>query len=459
VLHSLSLLFSCLLFSFMAWNQFVDAPDVMKAQAKVAAWLGLQGPWSLLPLLLCVAALLAWLLTAGVVAICRRCIPQGASALSIYGWAFLCALVLPLLAATLVERALVPVEALANHPSVLLRTLTAMASGAASFQSLIVVCALATWPERRERAPASSRRVAGARGIVLLATAALAVLLGLYFGPDTLPFFQKRQLGGEHLLEGSVWAPRDADYFTLVSPPGGPVVLSVHGTEGSTTRLLIDGQEMSSEALLVSTMPRVVAAVAYSPVEGSRPEAPGAAPGRTPYRYRLRRETLSVGTHPALSEEQWVISALQLEPVGYGGETPLLWRARLEGKLRPGQRLPSRGVLLHPVMIDVPQLGQKACLGISTRPLEDEGYEETSVLTNREGSAFVPAPGSQAGRFADDIRLEPREDGHWSITLIVTELREPWPVQCGSSLAQFLSLEGDGARSTSPTLTVALRLD
>ncbi|MGZ3457752.1 MAG: hypothetical protein ACXU86_04520, partial [Archangium sp.] len=355
-----------------------------------------------------------------------------ARAPSIYFWAFLVSGCFPLAVEMVLARSSLWAGGWNRDFSAVLGFVAAVATTISSFQSFVVICALAMARKRLGGDQASARRASMRLARASLVLGALVVLgIGLFFwGPDTLPFRAPVWLGQELPLEGTVWKVRDADYFNILGPGGESFAMSVQGGD-VRTRLLLDGIVVTDGSLLVSAHPEVLAAITPAPSRPVSGEPPPELPPRMPYHYELVQESIQQGAPEQVTGRRWTLVSLPLHrlPPSAGGNVQ--WQAQLESTLPPDWKKEGAGVLVHPVLLDLPGMEKGRCLGVFGSSGTMLGFKDALVIRNREDSGIVPPPNSQAELFLEAFRVEPEPGGHWSLVMTVSPpSRDAEPRQC-----------------------------
>ncbi|PTL82478.1 hypothetical protein [Vitiosangium sp. GDMCC 1.1324] len=426
-----SALLSCVFLAFM-----VGPTD---AVVGLADKLGVT-PWFVLLLMTLATAFLAWLLTWVLVALGSHCIPTKARPPTVYLWAFLGSGCVPLAIETLLSRSALWAKTWDLDFAEVLGLVAGVATIISSFQSFVVICALARARKRLGGEQPSPRRavIHLSRATLLLGALICGVIAAIFLGTDTIPSRVKSPLGRELPLEGTVWKVRDADYFTLLGPGGDGFAMSVHG-ENAATRLLMDGLDISDNSLLVSARQQVLAAVTARPLQQVPEKTPAEIPPRIPYHYDLVQEPIQREAPDEVTESNWTLISLPLEPSlsNSGREQELKWQASLAGKLPPDWKTKGTVVHVHPVLLHLPGLEQGKCLDLFGTSNTLLGLTNALVMRNRDDAQTVPPPNSLAELFLEGFRVEPAPGGQWSLQLTVFQSHGIEPVQCLPSRGIF----------------------
>ncbi|KFA90040.1 ATP-binding protein [Archangium violaceum] len=419
-----SVLLSCLGLLFLVERSAVV--DALSLRVGVPSWL-------LLPLIVLASSFGAWMLTWLLVALASHCIPEKARAPIIYLWAFLGSACLPIAFEMFLSRSILWAGSWDRDLPALVSFVAAVSSVIASFQSFVVTCALAVARKRLGADQPSPRRFAirlARVGLVL--TALLVVGSSIFFwGADTLPFRLPLVLGQELSLEGAVWKVRDTDYFTIQGPGSESFAMSVQGGD-VRTRLLLDGIDVTEGSILVSARPRVLAAITPEPPNPDPdPDSPAPElPPRVRYHYGLAEEPIQWSAPERVDGQHWTLLSLPLYSLP---STPLgdaQWQARVESVLPPDWRKEGAVVLVHPVLLHLSGMEKGRCLGVFGSSDRVSGFMNALVIRNRDDSALVPPPNSQAELFLDAFRVAPGPGGHWSLSMTVSPSRDVDPQQC-----------------------------
>lgn len=439
----------------------VERTEAVEALARKA---GFVTPWLMLPPITLATSFLAWLLTWVLVALGSHCIPAKARAPSIYFWAFLGSACFPLAVEMILARSSLWPVVWDRDVSAVLGFVAAVAATISSFQSFVVICALAMARKRLGGVQASVRRTSMRLARASLVLGALVVLgIGLVFwGPDTLPSQTHQWLGRELALDGRVWKVRDADYFNILGPGEESFAMSVQGGD-VRTRLLLDGVDVTDGSILVSAHPKVLAAVTARPSESSpTPDEPSpTVPLRLSYHYDLLQEPIQQGAPEQVTGRRWTLVSLPLQrlPPTPGGNAQ--WQTRLESTLPHNWKQEGTVVLVHPVLLYLPGVEKGRCLGVFGSSDTMPGFMDALVIRNREDSGTVPPPNSQAELFLEAFRVEPEPGGHWSLVMTVSPSRDVKPQQCLSArgLSSIMDVRSEPeATGATARLLVAVKM-
>jgi hypothetical protein len=462
ILRSRALIISCVLLHLVLLIT-TETTSLLGQEAEVARRLELSR-WTVFLAVLSVTALIAWLLSVGLIWLGIRCITPSTKPLWVFTFAALCSTAFPYTLDTLLNMA---AWRQGLQPGALHRMFVDLVSGAAvvvSFQTLVIISVLAA--ERLRLAPAPLRTTLWARAIVLLGIPVFAVTFLRVHELNTLPGMGRRySLVAEVPIEGQMWQHAvEVEYFTLDAPADGLFALSIHEEGRSRSQLFIGGQEVSSGMLLVSAWSQLTGAVASLPELAPPMMERRSSPLQADYHYQLRREPILEGGGGALQWDQWTLSRLALEQVDGGAGVGPLWRVSLKGMVSPGQLQEVQGVHVLPVLVDIAGLEQGTCLGISSSAGFGWENRDTFVLTNRAGTGSVPPPTRQTELFAEGLRLSPSQDGAWTITLTLAQLVEFHPRQCepqsteSKAVEDFWRFPVPDLYSERPSLLVAVKL-